>query len=187
MSLEVKSYDLRKFSIKDYKDVVATLDVIEKFIPAMKIQIKKLVSENAAKTSVIRNLERSVDRASEALAPKPMTESELVQSLVPQEEQKPEFDKEKFIEIMRQSRDTVEQMKEEVVEPILEEKTPENDSTTVSEPAPDKKQVEYVRKITKKGKEMWFLGGRICKISDVPQSVKDAYKAKDEAKVQEEE
>lgn len=58
MANKFTDYDMRKFAIKDQKDIYAFLDAVKKGLVQTEAIVKKLSMSNAAQASVIRGLEK---------------------------------------------------------------------------------------------------------------------------------
>lgn len=58
MANKFTDYDMRKFAIKDQKDVYAFLDAVKKGLVQTEAIVKRLSMSNAAQASVIRGLEK---------------------------------------------------------------------------------------------------------------------------------
>lgn len=106
MALEFKEYDMRRFNIKDQKDVYAFLDVLDKAIPQIRSLTKKLVMENAAKASVINNLTRKQAENIPRLNLGTDEEDGIIQMANPSLSTF-EQEREAILERMRESRDVV--------------------------------------------------------------------------------
>lgn len=201
MALEFKEYDMRRFNIKDQKDVYAFLDVLDKAIPQIRSLTKRLVMENAAKSSVINSLTR---KQAENI---PMTglsadqENGIVQMADPTlntfEQQR-----EAILERMRESRDAVNAVGKqlETTIPIQEKDELVNGGNPLAAMPGDRKTIpyesqpvlddvekdtlsekddslriiasDYTRQVTSRGLVQWRYRGILCKANEVPEDVK---------------
>mgnify|MGYP003604107146 CR=1 FL=1 len=193
MALEFKEYDMRRFNIKDQKDVYAFLDVLDKAIPQIRALTKRLVMENAAKASVINNLTRKQAENIPRLNLGTDEEDGIIQMANPSLSTF-EQEREAILERMRESRDAVNTASKQLetppsndekddLEPVSDEKTSYTPSQSVTEGVEEDTLSEkddslriiasdYTRQVTSRGLIQWRYRGILCKASEVPEDVK---------------
>lgn len=194
MALEFKEYDMRRFSIKDQKDVYAFFDVLEKAIPQIRALTKRLVMENAAKASVINNLTRKQAENIPRLNLGADEDDGIIKMADPSLSTF-EQERQAILEKMRQSRDAVDAASEQLkaapsnqakddLGPILDEKTPYSASQSATEGIPEEDFAEedddlsrivssdYTRQVTTRGVVQWRFKGILCRSDEVPEDVK---------------
>lgn len=194
MALEFKEYDMRRFSIKDQKDVYAFFDVLEKAIPQIRALTKRLVMENAAKASVINNLTRKQAENIPRLNLEADEDDGIIKMADPSLSTF-EQERQAILERMRQSRDAVDAASEQFkaapsnqakddLWSISDEKTPYSASQSTTEGIPEEDFAEedddlsrivssdYTRQVTTRGVVQWRFKGILCRSDEVPEDVK---------------
>ena len=188
MANKFTDYDMRKFAIKDQKDVYAFLDAVKKGLIQTETILKRLSMSNAAQASVIRGLEkhrgeaaRVAEEAADANEPifKPEESASsdsvklnLIQKLKAAEEKAEPAEEEVPTEESTPS-DGPEETPDEGDVPA--EDTDEEDKAT--EPEVENKDAVryrgYEKKRFKNGQTRYFLDGILVGKADVPEDIKN--------------
>lgn len=84
--LQLKNYDMRRFTIKDKNDVEAFFGMIEKGIPAVRRYIHGLQTKNAAQASVINSQKRTLEARPQMPITKPEEiDGNIIQTVSPEQ------------------------------------------------------------------------------------------------------
>ena len=169
MSNKFTDYDMRKFSIKDARDIFAFFDAVKKGIDQSEIIVKKLGMSNAAQASVIKSLQRSVVKTASPYAAGQDEES-IIQSLggaVVSEEEK---SKAAMLDKMRAASSVVSEADENLESPSAED-TEAQDADEVSKVANIYRG--YERKVFANGQIRYLLDGKMTAAKDVPAKIKE--------------
>lgn len=188
MANKFTDYDMRKFAIKDQKDVYAFLDAVKKGLVQTEAIVKRLSMSNAAQASVIRGLEKHRGEAARVAEEAADTNEPIFKS---EESASSDSVKLNLIQKLKAAEEKAEPVEEEVP---TEESTPsdgpeetpdegdvpaedtdEEDKATESE-VENKDAVRYrgyEKKRFKNGQTRYFLDGILVGKADVPEDIKN--------------
>lgn len=174
---KLENYDMRRFGIKDLKDVYAFLDMAEKAAPKIKQIIKQIQSKNVAQANIIRNRDKKLAELPTRMDTAKTVTEETIQQVTP-ENASLEFEKEAILAQLRKANEK----QKEVAKEIEANLSPEERLRVGVDPSVEVVSETFVQKgdygirimRNRNGgtRSQWTFNGIVTKTASVPSNIK---------------
>jgi hypothetical protein len=186
---EFKEYDMRRFSIKDYKDALIFIKVMQQMAPQIEALLKKMSMSAVSKDAVINNLEKKLAAERERFAAPASNNEQDDNPLVNTVDPIFAIDKDEILQKLQDANAAAKAAADnlELVEKETEELQQETDEVQVAaeEATSDTSFEDRAGEVYKdysyfmlKGNPRWMLKGKMVRLADVPDDVKDHFGVK---------
>lgn len=174
---KLENYDMRRFGIKDLKDVYAFLDMAEKAAPKIKQIIKQIQSKNVAQANIIRNRDKKLAELPTRMDTVQNVTEETIQQVTP-ENASLEFEKEAILAQLRKANEK----QKEAAKEIEANLSPEERLRVGVDPSVEVVSETFVQKgdygirimRNRNGgtRSQWTFNGIVTKTASVPSNIK---------------